>query len=176
MKYNLGIDLGWTIVGNRDTGDRYELAHNAFEVIKAIKPYFNDVYIISKVNSEQKERSLKWIKDVDFFNSTGISPNNLYYCFERRDKAIFVRGLGITHFIDDKAEVLSHLDKDVAKVLFNPNEDDLTKYKNKLFNTWVTKDWLEIANLLDIGNLRKNKVEDLSNIKLTTVKINYTIV
>lgn len=148
---NLGIDLGWTIVGNRVTGDKYEVQSACFTTILRLTKYFDNVYIISKVNSTQKESSLKWIESVEFFNKTNIKPENLYYCFERKDKAIFAKGLGITHFIDDRAEVMYHLDKSIVKILFNPDPIHVEKYRGKLFNTTITNDWSQIPRLLNIG-------------------------
>lgn len=143
---NIGIDIGNTIVGNKALMDKYWIDPNCFKVIKRIVSEFDNVYLISRVNQDQRDRSLKWIKEVDLFNKTGISSNNLYYCWERKDKAIFARALNLNVFIDDRAEVMYNIDSEVIKLLINPPEQDLIEYKNKLINTEIVKSWEEIEN------------------------------
>lgn len=145
---NLGIDIGHTIVGSRIVGDRYHVESNCFEVVAKLVAQFDNTYLVSKVNSTQRERSLQWLKDSEFFTKTGIKQDNLYYCFDRRDKAIFVRALDITHFIDDRAEVLYHLDEPVNKYLFNPENFDVAKYGEHLKNTTHVSSWTDIEKLL----------------------------
>lgn len=144
---NLGLDLGRTIVGQRG-GDRTYVEPKAFEIIKKLTKEFDNTYIISRVNEEQRERSLNWLKEVNFFEETGIDKENLYYCWERKDKSIFVRALEITHFIDDRAHVLFYLDEAVNKYLFNPEPFELAKYQDSLKNTTVVQNWTEIEKLL----------------------------
>lgn len=144
----VGIDLGWTVKGHKPSNERDLPAPESFRVISELVRRGDVVYIISKVTSEQKERAEKWLKEHDFFNKTGVKPENLYFCFERKDKTIFVRGLGIKIMVDDRAEVMAHLDYDVIKFLINPDGDDLQRHKEHLFNTKIVKDWLEIERSL----------------------------
>lgn len=143
-RIRIGIDLGWTVKGHKPTNERDLPAPDSFRVISEFVSSGYVVYIISKVTSEQKERAEKWLAKHDFFNVTGVKPENLYFCFERRDKALFVDALGIKIMIDDRAEVMAHLDYDVIKFLINPDQDDLQRHKEHLFNTKIVKDWLEI--------------------------------
>lgn len=56
-----------------------------------------------------------------FFERTGIPPDNLRFCIERSQKAGHCASLGITHFIDDRADVLDHLEGVVLhRYLFGP--------------------------------------------------------
>lgn len=147
FRKTLGIDLGNTIVGSRERNDRYYVEPRCFEIINKLEKIY-DIYIISKVNSEQRERSLKWLQESNFFIKTGVNPNNLFYCFERKDKAIFSKALNIDIFIDDRCQVMQYLDDRILKLLINPETTDLEKYKDKLINTQLVKSWEEIEKIL----------------------------
>ena len=72
---NLGIDLGNVIVGKRQEGSKpFDVPpiDGAFEVISKLVKLFDDTYIVSRVNSEQRERALVWLETHDFYNKTGI--------------------------------------------------------------------------------------------------------
>lgn len=145
---NIGIDLGWTIKGVRPTGDRHIIAPHSFRVIKQFITRGDKVFIISKVDSEQKARAEKWLADVDFFKQTGINPKNLYFCFEKRDKAIFVKALEINIMIDDRTEVMANLSPLVVKFLINPEDVEYKRHKRRLTNCKTVADWLEIEQSL----------------------------
>lgn len=136
----LGVDLGWTVVNNR-TKEPYP---DAFRVLKRFALEWDNVYIISKVNEEQKLRSLVWLRDWDFHRNTRIPKENLFYCAERQDKGVIADTLSLTHFIDDRAEVLAFMAPDIEKFLFNPRPNDVVEHFNFLHNTKIVKDWKEI--------------------------------
>lgn len=136
---NLGIDLGNVVFR------KGEVVPDAFETIQKLVPQFTNVYIVSRVNFDQKERSLAALKITRFFEFTGIPPENLYYCFERRDKAVFQRGLNIRFFIDDRYDCLAPMENWVTKILFNPDATDLQKFQdNQPFNMGLVRDWREV--------------------------------
>lgn len=142
---NVGIDIGWTIKGVRPENNQDKIAPDSFRVIKRlVQTCGGKVFLISKVNSAQRERCEKWLKDTEFFEQTGVKPENLYFCFERKDKSLFVKALNINFMIDDRAEVMAHISPLVVKFLINPEPDDLEKHRNHLFNTVIVNDWLEI--------------------------------
>jgi len=145
---NIAIDLGWTIKGVRSDGHSNRIAPDSFRVISELVKRGDNVFIISKVTSEQKERAEKWLENVDFFNKTGVNPQNLYFCFERRDKGIFAKALDIQLMIDDRAEVMAHLLPTVIKFLINPETDDYDKHSKKLWNCKVVANWLDIERSL----------------------------
>ena len=139
----IGADIGNTIY-NPKTKLPFP---GALETITRLVNDGHEVYLISKVNSEQQARSLKWLADVDFFNFTGVKKENLYYCFERKDKAIFVKALGIDIFIDDRPEVLYHMESHVKKFLINATEKDVLEYKDKVAAI-KANNWDELSEYL----------------------------
>jgi hypothetical protein len=144
----IGIDIGWTIKGVRSENDRSKIAPESFRIIKNMIDKGHEVYLISKVNDAQRARTFEWLKDTKILENTGIKEENLFFCFERKDKSIFVRGLSIQIMIDDRAEVMAYLDPHVIKFLLDPEDDDLDRYENVLINTTIVKNWLEIESHL----------------------------
>ncbi len=56
-----------------------------------------------------------------------MAPGNLRFCLQRPQKADHCRELGITHFIDDRSDVLRHLEGIVPKrYLFGPQAKPVT--------------------------------------------------
>lgn len=145
---NIGIDVGWTIKGVRREKDRDKIAPESFRVIKRlVQRNSGTVYLISKVDSYQKQRVEEWLKKTDFFNQTGVNEKNLYFCFERKDKGIFVKALDIKIMIDDRAEVMAALPLDVKKLLLVPEERELAN-QPALKNIRVVQNWSEIEQVL----------------------------
>jgi hypothetical protein len=145
---NIAVDVGWTLKGVRKDNDRHKTAPDSFRVIRHLVNQGHNVVLISKVNSRQKEEVEQWLENVDFFNKTGVRPENLFFCFERKDKSIFVKALDIDIMIDDRAEVMAHLPSRVTKFLLNPEEDDLDRHRATLVGTLIVQDWLEIERVL----------------------------
>lgn len=152
---NIGIDLGRTIVQSdpKVIGSHFKDKRpfdRAFEVIKKLAKAGNIIYIVSKVDSQQKEAAHNWFAHINFFNEAGVNKDNVYFCFERRDKAFFAKGLGLSVFIDDRPEVLMAMESSVKKILFNPYPPDVEKHKAAIEGQGmiVVKDWTEIESLL----------------------------
>lgn len=147
QKMILGLDFGLTVV---DTRHYPRVAFpNAIRVIRRlVKERADKVYIISKVNETQKESVENWIQENDFFAITGIPSANIRFCAERKEKGEICRVLGVTHHIDDRPEVMAHLNKGIKKYLFQPESIDVVTFFNVLKNTKILHDWLEIEKEL----------------------------
>lgn len=139
----IGIDLGRTIV-DRDNGNTPFA--DCFPVTKLIIEKFgaDNVFIVSRVNSEQKESAIKWLNLWNFYHNTGLKPDNVYFCFERRDKAIFSKGLKLNVFIDDRLDCLAPMPDNVQKLLFR------SKDIGEATNLTRISSWLEIKDLLKL--------------------------
>lgn len=76
---------------------------------------------MSKAGPRVQEKTRQWLRQHRFFERTGIPPDHLRFCLERPQKADHCRELAITHFIDDRADVLEHLEGVVRnRYLFGP--------------------------------------------------------
>lgn len=79
------------------------------------------VWLVSKAGPRVQEKTRHWLRHHRFFERTGIAPENLRFCLERPQKAEHCKELGITHFIDDRPDVLDHLEGVVRhRFLFGP--------------------------------------------------------
>lgn len=151
----IGIDLGDTITSKLDAGR--VIFPNAFEVIKRLVDAKHEVYIVSKVNPEQKIRSLKWLEEVRFFELTGVPKDNLYYCETWSEKAPICKNLGIEVHIDDRPQVMACFPEGINKILFKPDANSVLKFFNFLKNSFVANDWLEVeAELLSLDKSKKS--------------------
>ncbi len=52
----------------------------------------------------------------------GLDEQALHFCRRRPDKAPICKRLGVTHFIDDRMDVIVHLTSVRYKILFGPQD------------------------------------------------------
>ncbi len=157
-KKALGVDIGNVIINNRlidpEVKEVDEAVYAAFPpsegVFNSLKPlndYFNcEVYLISKCTEWAQEQILLWLKAHDFYTKTGIKEANIYFVRQRHEKDGVCRKLGITHFIDDRLEVLSHMIESTPNlILFQPNDAEVKEFEQFLPKVSVAKDWVEVV-------------------------------
>lgn len=114
----LGVDIGRVIIDGTShpdggdtaffTGDHLRTPAMAgmFELLPGLVERFDGrAWLISKCGPRVQGRTLDWLAHHDFHARTGIPPDHVRFCLRRPDKAIHCAELGITHFIDDKADV-----------------------------------------------------------------------
>lgn len=120
----LGIDIGKVIMepvkgGKADTaflGSSMEKAirtppaPGAFEGVRTLVTAFaGRVWLVSKAGASVQQKTRAWLKHWDFYGVTDLRPEHLRFCLERSQKAGHCKQLKITHFIDDRLDVLEHL-------------------------------------------------------------------
>ena len=147
----LGIDFGKVIMrpvknGKADTaflGNKFEKAmetppsDDAFESIKKLVNLFEgEVWIVSKCDPSVQNKTKAWLKHWDFYSKTGLDKNKVRFCLERPQKAGICKQLKITHFIDDRLDVLEPM-KGVVENLYLFGEQEIQS------PNWVEKvqDW-----------------------------------
>lgn len=158
----IGIDIGGVIIDrekndNTDTslfGPNYLNALAVPDAIRAIATIHeqlcpNETYIISKCGANIERKSREWLKHNGFFEKTKISEDKVHFCRERADKAPIAQKLGLTHFIDDKLEVLGYM-KDVVpnRILFNPNPSEMRRAGPLGGPVFPVFSWLDVILLL----------------------------
>ena len=165
MKMNmeaLGVDIGNVIINHRlvDKNDkilfeeRYSTipaVESVFEVLKVLneKKFRGNIFLVSKCTLWAEEKILAWLKDNHFYEKTGVKPKNIYFCRERQEKEKICSKLGVTHFIDDRLEVLSHIIGKVPNLyLFQPDQAEVDKYKEFLPEVIMVESWAEILRLI----------------------------
>jgi hypothetical protein len=150
MKTNmvLGIDIGNVIA--HKVNDQHVEVPGAFETINRLRPRFDNVFVVSRVSEPGEKRSRAWLEKNNFYWKTGIPYDNVHYCRKRHEKGPICAVLKITHFIDDRPEVMFHLDPAINKIFFNPNLKDLEEWKSKISQPkWYLRNWIDVERVLD---------------------------
>ena len=148
MNKVIGIDFGNTIVRNVKGSGLKKPFPDALRVVRRIAETY-PVHIISKVNDIQKKHVLQWISDNDFFLKVQIPEDHLHFCAERWEKDRICISLGVTHHIDDRPEVVAHLNHQIQAYLFRPTPKDVVKYFPILCvnEVNIVQSWKEIERI-----------------------------
>lgn len=64
------------------------------------------VYLVSKAHKNTEAKTLRWLARHDFCARTGLDERHIWFCRERPEKAVICGWLGITHYVDDREDVL----------------------------------------------------------------------
>lgn len=135
----LGIDIGRVIIAPDPEGTRGDTSfiggsiedalntppyEGMFETVPKLVAHFKgQVWLVSKARPRVQEKTRRWLLHHRFYERTGIAEGNLRFCLERPEKADHCRELGITHFIDDRLDVLECLEGIVPhRYLFGPQK------------------------------------------------------
>jgi len=158
-KKTLGVDIGNVIINNRLNDPEvnkvdetvyaaFPPSEGVFEAIKTLNDYFQgEVYLLSKCTEWAQQQILLWLKAHDFYVKTGIKEENVYFVRQRHEKDGVCRKLGITHFIDDRLEVLSHMIESTPNlILFQPNDAEVKEFEQYLAKVTVVNTWEELIN------------------------------
>ena len=119
----LGVDVGgvildWVRTAGTDvdfSGDNYlntPTIEDSFEALATLNAgrFRDSVYLVSRYPVEKgPTRVREWLKHQDFYGKTSILEGNLLQLTERQEKTPICQRLGITHFVDDRVEVLRHM-------------------------------------------------------------------
>jgi len=87
----------------------------AMEVLaRLVEAFEGRVWVVSKCWPRVQSLTERWLERHDFYVSTGIDRAHVIFCRQRPDKALRCAELGITHFIDDRADVLGAMEGTVT--------------------------------------------------------------
>lgn len=165
MNERLGIDVGGVITDRADDkSDTSFLSDNylntaacdgAFAAIERLVGSLGNenVFIVSKCGENVERKTRSWLSHHRFFELTGMHSANMHFCRQRQDKAPICRNLEITHFIDDRADVLRFMRTIVPnRYLFGPQihavaEDALIPVRDwdEVLERFVVSDFVDGA-------------------------------
>lgn len=148
----IGIDVGGVIIDRvDDDADTSFFSKNylktsatpgCFEAIAAISRAFEGrVHILSKCGETVDGKTRKWLRVQEFYAATGVREGNVHFCRTRPEKGPIAEALELTHFIDDRLDVLEHMTTVNERILFlggnpsNATEIDLPAWATR------TEDW-----------------------------------
>lgn len=150
----IGIDIGRVIIAG-DTDQAKEFFSKNYLTTLAVEDAFTsiqklaaaygneNIYLVSKCGSSTAQKTLHWLEHHNFFETTGVDKNHIFFCEERWQKSLICEEQAINIFIDDRYSVLEHLTNLHQLYLFNPAPNELEKFKKikdakyiKLVMTW----------------------------------------
>lgn len=161
MQRRIGVDIGGVII--KEIKAEGGLAHidenflevppveGAFQGVAELVRVFGpeNVFLISKARVEVQGNCRQWLAHYQFFDETGVLEENLHFCLERSGKRELCKQLLITHFIDDKLEVLSHvLDFVLRLYLFRSTPAEYVGFEDALPRVIVCNEWHELVALI----------------------------
>lgn len=144
MQNKLGLDFGNVIkpIGQLGLMFGFDLS------LPLLKQLFGDnIYIVSRV--DHLARGEQHVRDfmIEHKLYDYIPDGNLNFCILRSEKAVICNKLGITHFVDDRTEVLSHMQNVKHKYALNPIERQLADFPPK--DMMVCLDWLGVMRKIE---------------------------
>jgi hypothetical protein len=119
---HLGIDIGRVIIGGEGADTQFldgneasamatPAVAGAFDAIaELVRMFDGNVWLVSKAGPRIQARTRRWLDERSFFDVTSVARDHLRFCRERREKADHALALELTHFIDDRFDVLEHLE------------------------------------------------------------------
>lgn len=152
----LGLDIGGVIIqivgrGEDTSFDAFDpLSTPAVEgavqgIRQLVEGRFGErTYLVSKCGPAMEALTLRWLDNIDFFQASGIAPAQVHFCRERREKAGIAAGLGITHFVDDRLDVLRAMSAVDNRFLFNPRPEDLSALNADDSRITVASSWRDL--------------------------------
>lgn len=156
----LGVDVGGVIVAlsGRDEDTSFfgsrpletPATAGVFEALAALNAelFAGRVHVVSKAGPKVAANTRAWLEHHDFVGRTGIPADNLHFVRERRDKAPVCQRLGVTHFVDDRLDVLAHLATVPHRYLFRGGTGE--RPADPAPPDWATPvdSWAEVVTLI----------------------------
>ena len=156
----LGVDFGYVLIDmwskeNQDIWHSSDYLHAA-PVLHAVPSlrklsqsrFGQRIYIVSKATPEAEPKTLAWLEYHRVFELLGIHRDHLYFCRERHEKAPICKHLGLTHFIDDRIEGLSHMDSVANRYLFRGRAEELSAFSDHVEKVTIVQSWPELTDKL----------------------------
>ena len=103
------------------------------------------IHLVSKCGPGVEAKTRRWLAHHRFAEITGIPETRLHFCRERPDKAPICAKLGVTHFVDDRLDVLDHLKTVGRRYLFQPRDKDRARAAREKADVAVVDTWADIA-------------------------------
>jgi hypothetical protein len=158
----LGIDIGGVIIDRvhedragapaRDPGYACAMPMDqAFDVIAQlrVRRFHERIWLVSRCDEALEPVLLEWLQRHDFFAVTGMADDHVHFCRQRRDKLAIARQLGLTHFIDDRLEVLGRLVGTVPHLYhFHSRAADVDRFPQIVPHVRSTRRWSDVLSEL----------------------------
>ena len=159
----LAIDLGNVIIDHKSFGTTPEYVlsgdyraipevPDSISVISQLAhgPFHSRVHVMYNASTVANEKIQEWLRHHEFSSRTGISSEKIHRSEHGRDKSALCLCHNVTHFIDDRLEVLGMLVKTVNNLfLLNAHEEEVSAFRRHLPYVIKLSTWLEIERALN---------------------------
>lgn len=128
----------------------------AFDAVRQLREekFGDEGYVISMCDEQIEVRSREWLTHTNFVKRTGIVWDRIIYCRTFAEKAQIAGRLGLTHFVDDRLEVMEDFNNEERLYLFQSNAQERARFSRHLHKVLEVQSWREIvADILHNGNL-----------------------
>lgn len=109
------------------------------------------VHLVSKCGEQTEAHTRQWLAHHDFHGRTGVPAQNVHFCRTRAAKAPIAADLALTHFVDDKLEVLSYLTTVPHRFLFRPRPAEVAAHAQHLSDVRRVESWPDLVAVLEAG-------------------------
>ena len=154
----LGVDIGGVLkqhrVHERDTRflaslvDTPPLPGAVSGMARLAEHFSGRLFIVSKCRVESEAGLLAWLQRNRILDAAGIGPDRVSFCRERAEKALHARRLHLTHFVDDRLEVLAHLEGVPHRFLMQPDPEEAQRFAAALALVRQVDSWDELVAIL----------------------------
>ncbi|MEV1328808.1 hypothetical protein AB0J20_04430 [Micromonospora costi] len=154
----LGVDIGGVIIEPSDDdadtsffGDHYlrtPAVVGAFDALATLCAELDEVHLVSKCGEDTERRTREWLAHHDFHTRTGVPADRVHFCRTRPAKAPIARRLGLTHFVDDRLEVLGYLGTVPHRYLFHGRPAEIAAHRAQLPGVRRVGSWPELVAAL----------------------------
>jgi hypothetical protein len=155
----LGVDVGRVLVGASTDGSEPDTSFltakdedairippepHAFDVVRdAMERTDGHVHVVSKCGRRIQRLTRLWLEHQGFFAHTSVPVDHVHFVVKRPEKSLVAGQLGLTHFVDDRLDVLEPMRGVVPSLLwFGGSRADAPD--------WVipVRDWIEARRAL----------------------------
>lgn len=169
----IGIDIGRVIINGKQDDLQRELGERgrkqnylhippvseSFRYIKRLVQRYGaeNVWLISTCGERREERSRAWLEERGFYRETGVRRDQVIYCSTFPAKASIAQRLRLTHFVDDRPDVLIPMAKIVSvRILFNPEPEQVKRWGIPE-SAHQVRHWSEVSGIIAATALQRNR-------------------
>jgi hypothetical protein len=122
---SLGIDIGRVLMCPSDDDARPDTSFldlpdeqalalpaspHVWDVVpELVRAFAGRVWLVSKAGARIEALTRRWLAHQRFFERVGLPADAVRFCRRRPDKRVHAVELGLSHFIDDRSDVLGAL-------------------------------------------------------------------
>ncbi len=117
-------------------------------VDRLVELFSHRVHIVSKAGPKISSLTRRWLGEQGLTCAQTIPPGNVHFVRKRPDKVPICEQLGITHFVDDRTDVLDHLVTVEHRFLFTGGLGDNSVPAVIPDDVIVVETWARLLGLL----------------------------